>query len=107
MLFCYCLIGKNRRPLMYGLHAGEIKADLRIITAKAPGHPGAFPVAAKIQNNPRRFTPDKLESANLLNRIPQMNIKRSNQQFLQIFIVVFEKEFYSLAIVFFCVKLPA
>ena len=78
-----------------------------VYSLKAPGRPGAFPVAAKIQNDSRRFTPDKLESAKLLNRIPQMNIKRCNQQFLQIFIVVFEKEFYSLAIVFFCVKFPA
>ena len=49
---------------------------------------------------------DKQEFAKPLNRIAQMNIKRSNQQFLQIFIVVLEKEFYSLAVVFFCVKLP-
>ena len=49
---------------------------------------------------------DKLELANLLYRISQLNIKRCKQQFLQIFIVVFEKEFYSLAIVFSRVKLP-
>ena len=49
---------------------------------------------------------DKLEFADLLNGISQANIKRCDQQFLQIFIVVLEKEFYSLTVVFFCVKLP-
>ena len=49
---------------------------------------------------------DKLEFANVLNRISQIDIKWCNQQFLQLFIVVLEKDFYGLAIVFFCVKLP-
>ena len=50
--------------------------------------------------------PNKLEFADLLNGISEANIKRCDQQFLQIFIVVLEKEFYSLTVVFFCVKLP-
>ena len=49
---------------------------------------------------------EKLRVLNRLNRISQMNIKRCDQQFLQISIIVFEKEFNCLAIVFFCVKLP-
>ena len=66
---------------------------------------GGFTCQKGVQSE-RSGRPDKREFANLLNRISQINIKRCNQQFLQIFIVVFEKEFYSLAIVFFCVKLP-
>ena len=69
------------------------------------GSKGGFTCQKGVQSE-RSGRPDKREFANLLNRISQMNIKRCNQQFLQIFIEVFEKEFYSLAIVFFCVKLP-
>ena len=45
--------------------------------------------------------PDKLDFANFSNRISQINIKRCNQQFLQIFIVFIKISFMALLYVHF------
>ena len=100
-------------PVPYGVICCTLLKSVRVHILQTELHTDLFALDISLgkQDNSLDKTDlmkqiNRLKFANVLNRISQIDIKWCNQQFFQLFIVILEKDFYGLAIVFFCVKLP-